>query len=367
MEEKTKERCSRCGVVIENESDMVYVEGDVICQDCADNDTVVCDCCGERIYTSSAVSDDYISLCEDCYDSHYHRCASCYSIIHDDSTYWRNCQAYCESCSDEIDEYDEIEEYSYKPDPIFYGSGERYLGVELEIDNGGKDGSNALEIKELANYSSEHIYTKSDSSLSDGFEIVSHPMTLEYHMNSMRWSDVLDKARKLGYNSHQTETCGLHVHVNRSALGEYESRQEIVISRILFFVEKHWNEIFRFSRRTNDKINRWASRYGYEKSGRDILEKAKKGNMGRYTAVNLQNYSTIEFRVFKGTLKLNTFLATLQFVDTIVKTALTMTDEEMDHQSWSEFVQTIVHPELIQYLKERNLYINEKTSYSEEV
>ena len=38
--------------------------------------------------------------CSDCYDSHYH------AVIH---------------------------EYDYKPEPIFYGSGPRYFGIELEI------------------------------------------------------------------------------------------------------------------------------------------------------------------------------------------------------------------------------------------
>ena len=68
--------------------------------------------------------------------------------------------------------------------------------------------------------------------------------------------------------------------------------QELVISHILFFVETHWAELLRFSRRSEYSMNRWAARYGYEKTGREILDKAKKGNNGRYAAVNLMNYST---------------------------------------------------------------------------
>lgn len=43
-----------------------------------------------------------------------------------------------------------------------------------------------------------------------------------------------------------------------------------------------------------------------------------------------------------------------------------MTDDEIAKLSWSEFVAGITEPELIQYLKERNLYINEKVTTEEE-
>jgi hypothetical protein len=44
-----------------------------------------------------------------------------------------------------------------------------------------------------------------------------------------------------------------------------------------------------------------------------------------------------------------------------------MSDEDIQKLSWSEFVSDINDTELIQYLKERNLYINEKVEESEEL
>lgn len=114
-------------------------------------------------------------------------------------------------------------------------------------------------------------------------------------------------------------------------------------------------------------MNRWAARYGFEKTGREILDKAKKGNNGRYAAVNLMDYATIEFRLFRGTLKYNTFIATLELVDLTIETALNYNDYELEKLSWSEFVSRIKEPELITYLKERNLYINENIETSEEM
>lgn len=135
---------------------------------------------------------------------------------------------------------------------------------------------------------------------------------------------------------------------------------------ILYFVEHHWNEMLKFSRRSEYAMNRWAARYGYENSPKAIMDKAKK-NYGRYVAVNLCNYHTIEFRLFRGTLKYNTLIATLELVNKICVTAIIMNDDEIAKLSWSEFVTGITEPELIQYLKERQLYINEKITTEEEI
>ena len=44
---------------------------------------------------------------------------------------------------------------------------------------------------------------------------------------------------------------------------------------------------------------------------------------GRYIAVNCENAATIEFRLFNGTLKRDTFMATLQLCSNICKYAMT--------------------------------------------
>ena len=45
-----------------------------------------------------------------------------------------------------------------------------------------------------------------------------------------------------------------------------------------------------------------------------------------------------EFRLFRGTLKYKTFLATLQFVDMICRLAIMLDDSEFEKMSWSDFV-----------------------------
>lgn len=362
--EEEKRICSCCGDVLDEDDYGTWVGENLLCESCVDNECVVCERCGDTVYSDDAECDDSIYLCQDCFSNHYYRCESCNAIVHNDDTCWQNDLPYCQNCYDEFG--DEIEDYNYKPEPIFYGDGCLYFGVELEIDDGGKDDDNAGRLKDIANVRNEHIYIKSDGSIDDGFEIVSHPMTLDYHINTMDWESVLYEAVGMDYKSHDTSTCGLHVHVNRDAFGANQSEQEEIISRILFFVEKHWNEIFRFSRRTESNMNRWSCRLGMEKSGKEILDKAK-DCCNRYVAVNLRNYSTIEFRLFRGTLRYNTFIATLQLVSEICRVALTMSEKEIDNMSWSEFVRSVRYAELIQYLKERQLYVNEEIFTEEEV
>jgi len=130
--------------------------------------------------------------------------------------------------------------------------------------------------------------------------------------------------------------------------------------------EKNWEELLKFSRRTHKQLKQWATRYGLKEHPKDIL-KCAKGDRERYTCVNLTNYHTIEFRIFRGTLKLNTLLATLQLIDRICDVALYLSDEELKDMSWSTFVAGCTQPELVQYLKERRLYVNEPVVAEAEV
>ena len=358
--------CSHCGTIIDND-DYVEWNDETYCSYCIEHNTTVCDCCGSRIWCEDDEGDDYTSLCHSCYCNNYTRCYNCNCLIHNDDTYRLDGEDYCHECYDEeCDKCCNIHDYSYKPEPVFYGDSKRYFGVELEIDGAGKDDDYAEEFLKIANIQKPHIYIKSDGSLDDGMELVSHPMTLEYHKAIMNWEDIFKRAVSLGYRSHQTSTCGLHLHVNRNAFSDSQEGQDEVISRILYFVEHHWNELLKFSRRSEYTMNRWAARYGYEHTPKAIMDKAKKGGNGRYAAVNLCNYHTVEFRLFRGTLKYNTFIATIQLVNRICDAAMYNTDDSIAKLSWSDFVADITEPELIRYLKERQLYINDRVEETEE-
>ena len=274
--------------------------------------TVICDHCAERFYEDNIVEDDTHTLCDHCFNECYVRCEDCNHIIHRDRAYWdSDDNAYCVSCWDEHNEV--IHEYSYTPDLVFHGKGLRHFGVELEIDDGGTVNCNAQKLLDIANANADNLYIKTDSSLDEGLELVTHPMMLVYHLNEMPWAELL-----------------------------------------------------RFSRRTQSQMNRWAARYGIRLTPSEQMSHAKNSCARRYTAVNLTNSDTVEIRMFRGTLKLNTLKATLQMVNHLVEVAVSMSDAAVQDMSWFDFLDEINEPELIQYLKERRLYVNEPVNTSEE-
>lgn len=364
--------CARCGAVITGENFHDF-NGEIYCENCYQTDTVSCMHCGERILWENNAGDGNNPLCRNCYAEHYTVCQGCGLILRQDNAHYRDeydeDSAYCDDCFRE-DEEKPIKNYSYKPNPIFYGNGERFFGVELEIDCGGESSNNANELLNIGNSSCEKIYIKHDGSLDEGMEIVTHPMTLDYHKSEMPWLEVVNRALEMHYLSHKSNTCGLHIHVNRKTFGYTREMQEDAISRVLYFVEHHWNELLKFSRRTEDQMRRWAARYGYKNNPKEILDHAKSDYDNRYTCVNITNYETVEFRMFRGTLKYNTLIATLELVDKICDIAINLSDDELQKISWSEFVMSLDecdHRELITYLKERRLYVNSPVFGEEEV
>ena len=362
--------CNECGKTLTEQNTMEF-NGNAMCQDCYDRLTISCDNCGERIWASDAEGNGNVTVCIHCYDNYYTHCENCGILIHCDSAFYEDNSdyPYCEHCYNARMEAP-IKPYNHKPCPVFHGSGTLYMGVELEIDKGGEISENAEAIIDIANTDNNHIYCKHDGSIDDGFEMVSHPMTLEYHTKGMNWREVFEQAVSMGYRSHQTTTCGLHIHVNRSAFGDSIDEQEEAISKIIYLVENHWNELVRFSRRTEMSLTRWANRYGILTTAKETYKSAKGKHYGRYVAVNLENDNTIEFRLFRGTLNYDTFLATLQLIDEICNLAIHSDDKDIESLSWSLFVSAIdtdKKPELIQYLKDKRLYVNESTNEREEM
>ena len=132
--------------------------------------------------------------------------------------------------------------------------------MELEIDETGEDSDTARRLLAIANQGQPPLYCKHDGSLDDGFEPVTHPMSLSYHRTEMPWEALLREAVRMGYLSHQSGTCGLHIHVSREAFGDTYAHQEAAIARVLYFFEKHWEELLKFSRRTQRQLDRWAAR-----------------------------------------------------------------------------------------------------------
>ena len=72
----------------------------------------------------------------------------------------------------------------------------RYYGVELEIDMGGRDDDNADNLYNIANRESDVLYIKSDSSLDEGMELVSHPCSARSEKRLETTGDLMKTTEK---------------------------------------------------------------------------------------------------------------------------------------------------------------------------
>ena len=160
--------CSNCGAVCSG-SELMEFDGQELCEGCLDETTLLCEHCGERIWREENAGSEDCPLCQDCYDHHYDRCSDCGRLIRNTDAYYANDDEDTPYCCDCIDHHrGGIQSYYYKPDPIFHGDGSRYLGVELEIDDGGELDSVAEKLLAIGNHDAENIYIKHDGSLNEG-------------------------------------------------------------------------------------------------------------------------------------------------------------------------------------------------------
>lgn len=350
--------CEDCGDLV-REGDIIAIDDGAryVCELCADN-YYTCDHCGSLFSGSNiAVGTNYTTLCQDCYEDHYFTCNACGEVYHlDDGEYIDYCY-YCDSCADSHRAC--ILPYSDKPKPIFFGDTRAGYGLEVEIDDGDNREEAARDIQAAGE---DHIYLKEDGSLSgDGFEIVTHPATLEYHVNHFPWADICQTAESYDYRSHDTDTCGLHIHASRTLFGGTLLEQDLTIAKIMLLVDRWYDShILRFARRNLSKMQRWAGKPNADIRPEDgdieAIHKAKKQAGDRYRAINLCNYNTIEFRFFRGTLRRDTIIASIQWVDTIIQYCRNTALKDLFNTSWEDIFSNTEHAELTEYLKQRNLY-----------
>ena len=217
------------------------------------------------------------------------------------------------------------------------------LGAEIEVGGNNNISSDndknstvkkCIQIMNGSDSDEENlIYSTHDSTVQIEFDTM--PCSLEFHKNKMNYREMFEYLDKEGYKGHDCETAGLHIHANRSYLGKSRISQELVISKILYILEKFNDEICVIARRDNDY-----SEFAGEKQNEDSIVElyGKYKNKGKRAALNLQHKDTIEFRMFKSTLKYETFILTLEFVKNIIDYAKSVDIEEIELAKWSDLM-----------------------------
>jgi hypothetical protein len=257
----------------------------VICAGCIRE----CVTCGNVLTTNSDMDE-----CDDCMFVSCDRCGD--SMSRDEVNYSsRTDERFCDVCYGEFLRENErlIENYTYKPEPKFHAVKNEvtktFFGMELEVESRGQSLENSAQ--GVKNSLGELAYFKMDGSLNDGFEIVTHPFSFEWYKQNFKF-DFLNDLKNEGFRSWDTDTCGLHVHVSKKAF--------VNDAHVWKFCQLFLKNKSSWVKMAGRSSTRWASYDPERLPVADILKHKK--HPERYCAVNLCNSTTIEIRIFRGSL-----------------------------------------------------------------
>jgi L-rhamnose mutarotase len=356
--------CSGCSDV--NHSDDTYfVHDDPWCSSCYHDRFSICDDCDETnnsddMNTVQGRSGGDRHVCNSCRRDYYW-CSNCDEYVHEDNYAGNDL---CNGCADDVDEDDDEEEqiikgYSYKPRPIFFKISDTdnvFLGIELEVERG----DSSTRHDDMAHMiDRDFLYFKTDGSLDNGFEIVTHPMTISYvrkHKNV--WAEILNILRSNKYRSYDTKTCGMHIHISKNAFTTWH------LYRFMKFFVDNADFVSKISQRKIANLDRWAAltdkpNTSQEEYSKDMLmykAKKKKGNNNRYLAVNLQNSNSVEVRIFRGTLNDSSFFKNIEFVQALFDYTKSISEADMSLKTFLSFIKdNNEYPYLRKFIADKNI------------
>jgi uncharacterized CHY-type Zn-finger protein len=284
--------------------------GDWYCRDWLNDETFICDCCGERFS-----NDDYA---ED------GNCTNCWSPP-------SGLQSYSDKSAANLRPEKNV--------PLKFG-------IELEVE--GRDADNGVELCESI-FPDQYVVYKEDGSLNDGgFEIVTRPDAPEVHKRI--FSEFLSDPRvRRNLTSWNSGNCGVHIHVSRKPLSA------LWIGRILVMIN---------SPSMRSIVAKVSGRYNtnYAEIRTKKLTNGKKTGVERkYDAVNNSPRETIEFRLFRGTLIRESFIRYIEFVEAVLAFTSPATTSNRDVAEPEKFLDFVSkrrkdYKELFAFLKKKDFY-----------
>ena len=326
----------------------------LVCEYCYKNNFKNCEECGGLFNKHDVFPHNDKSYCKSCFDKHYITCANCNSI-QKKTNVLRKIRGNLSVCDNCYNFYGPIQLYDKKPSLNFMGIPPHYYGVELELElenqKKSERGIKADEVMDLLG--KDFIIVKEDGSLNCGFEICTQPSTLSEH--KIRWNKFFDNLPK-NIISFSTPNCGLHIHCSKKPL------TLLTIAKIVVFVNDENNKNF---------IEVIAGRKSCQYSciqKKEYAEVKKIGRMSRdsrYEAVNLVNADTIEFRIFKGTLKRESFYKALEFCDAMIHFCATAVHSITYCRNKDNFINYVtkeqkLYPHLYAYICAKILMVENK-------
>lgn len=314
--------CNSCGEIAEG---CHHLDSNEYCTDCY-NLLPTCEGCSETV--EEVDSNHLCSCCEE----EYTVCEFCEELTHNDYIHETNRGDFrCENCLDDYimpsdsriyyhcddvyyhrndcyytypeEEESGINEYHSTKKVKISGSGDSCVGFELEVETEDCAETLACDLyDEVSN-----IHCESDGSLSDeGFEIISDYGDLK---QVIKIAENVINVIKGKCVSHDANCCGLHVHLSKN-----KAPLKDIAKMVVFWNDPDNQEfIYRFSRRSSEdyaKVNCNKNKRAFSIHGIDrILEYMD----DKYFTVNISRRETLEVRIFKGTTKVETLCACIEF------------------------------------------------------
>lgn len=336
--------CEECGELHHND-DAVYVDdGDYyICQNCFDWSGYYyrCDVCGCVRSGEGTETHDGDTVCDDCIES-YERCADCGEVWREDDMYYDGWDWYCpecdngtirgyhEHCRETLDRFNlagkmDIPEYDI-------GNNKYTIGTETEVENNGSENSSRVAM-ELSEIMGERAYFEHDGSLAQGgFEMILKPHTVDAFKNCKEFKKALEVLQARGFTSHDNPNCGLHIHVSKWFFGDTDAEQKKNIAKVLYMYSQNFEFFKKLSRRQSTY---WCQNVSFEDCSQALSEMWRA--TGHQVAVNTQNlpyFGTVEFRLGRGTLNYETYMAWVDIHTAIARNAKNIPENDVDLNKW---------------------------------
>lgn len=290
--------------------------------------------------------------------------------------------------------YAVVHNYSYAPTPwrpkaVADDPDNFFLGVELETDNYATGPGGGVTYSRLSNEMAADMrrpknlwFSKRDGSVS-GPEFVSHPATLAYWRKHTKALDEMFRMLvHAGFRSHDNDRCGMHVSISKTA---FQNRGHLYRFLTLLHVSPAFS--LKLSQRTANSASQWASldhcataadrrvicdgmvggrrpAWYLSTPTPDINDETPIGLSGstgnRYTALNAPyNQPRFEFRLPRGTLRIDRFFKNLEWVHAMVVYTRTATTVGCKPQAFAKWVEEnrAMYPNLLAYMVEKKMYV----------
>ena len=278
------------------------IRGETVHESCWSEVYFYCDYCEAQSYTDESYGTPWGDMaCEVCFYDRYSSCSDCGEVYSIDEMYEDGYgDLTCRNC----DRNNIVHAWNWRPKWIYYELPKQtlqkyvpYFGLEIEISarNDHRDLINWYKREAELNPSLKDLmFMKDDSSIQNGYELVTHPMTFEWAKDGVDWemfNRLLDN-----YDVGVTHnSCGGHVHINKDSFTN---------AHMWKFLQFHWR-LGDFAElmggRNSDQWGSFKGNFADQRARAKAIAMAKNDRYSeRYSAVNLINDHTVELRYPAG-------------------------------------------------------------------